>query len=110
MGTVSGHMGDTRFQRHDCPRPLVQDAEPQRPEMKVPTTIIDAVQTDHFSGERLADEHVTPGPLHGAVGADVARLEAIPTPSPMFPVAPVMVVGGAVTSGRSWRGSGVLVR
>ena len=46
---------------------LVQDAEPQRPEMKVPTTIIDAVQTDHFSGERLADEHVTPGPLHGAV-------------------------------------------
>jgi len=53
-------MGDTRFQRHDCPRPLVQDAEPQRPEMKVPTTIIDAVQTDHFSGERLADEHVTP--------------------------------------------------
>ena len=74
---VSGHMGDTRLQRHDGPGPFVQHTEPQRAEVHVPTAIVYGAETDDLAGEGLADEHLAAGPLDRAVGSHAAMLEAI---------------------------------
>lgn len=74
---VSGHMGDTAHERNDRPRTLMQHPEAKWPEVHEPQTIVDCTQSDHFAGERLADEHELAVPLHAAVLANAARLEAL---------------------------------
>ena len=69
---VSGHMGNTRLQRHNGPRPAVQHTEPQRPQVNVPQAILDGLDADRLATKRLADEHLRSAPLDAAVTTHAA--------------------------------------